>query len=137
MKKILYSVMALAIATLTFTACEDVPDPYPTPTPTNGNTEIEGATGDGTLANPFNAIAATNAAKELGSGNVSEQMYYIKGKVVSIATDKNGNLQNFDFQRMAMHRSTSLTTAHRQTSSYAIRCYIWATRNGHRAPVTS
>ena len=31
MKKILYSVMALAIAAMTFTACEDVPEPYPTP----------------------------------------------------------------------------------------------------------
>ncbi len=36
MKKILYSVMALAIAAMTFTACEDVPEPYPTPT-TGGN----------------------------------------------------------------------------------------------------
>lgn len=97
MKKILYSVMALAIAAMTFTACEDVPEPYPTPTPTNGSEAIEGATGDGTLENPFNAIAATNAAKELGSGNVSEQVYYIKGKVVSIAIDKNGNVQNYDY----------------------------------------
>ncbi len=96
MKKILYSVMALAIAAMTFTACEDVPEPYPTPTPTDNNKAIEGAEGDGSLENPFNAIAATNAAKELGSGNVSEKMYYIKGKVVSIATDKNGNVLNFD-----------------------------------------
>ena len=85
MKKILYSVMALAIAAMTFTACEDVPEPYPTPTPTNGSEAIEGATGDGTLENPFNAIAATHAAKELGSGNVSEQVYYIKGKVVLVS----------------------------------------------------
>ena len=96
MKKILYSVMALAIAAMTFTACEDVPEPYPTPTPSNGSSTVEGAEGDGSLENPFNAIAANNVAKELGSGNVSEQMYYIKGKVVSIATDKNGNVLNFD-----------------------------------------
>lgn len=32
MKKILYSVMALAIAAMTFTACEDVPAPYDIPT---------------------------------------------------------------------------------------------------------
>ena len=97
MKKILYSVMALAIAAMTFTACEDVPEPYPTPTPTDGSKAIEGAEGDGSLENPFNAIAATNAAKELGSGNVSEKMYYIKGKVVSIAIDsKTGNALNFD-----------------------------------------
>ncbi len=92
--------MAMAISALTFTACEDVPEPYPTPTPTNNggnNGQGEGtATGDGTLENPFNSVAAAKAAKELGSGNVSEQMYYIKGKVVSIATDKNGNVLNFD-----------------------------------------
>ena len=98
MKKILYSVMALAIAAMTFTACEDVPQPYPTPDPsTNGsNTEAEGATGDGSLANPFNSVAANSEAKKLGSGGVSEQYYYIKGKVVSIATDKNDNVLNFD-----------------------------------------
>lgn len=89
--------MALAIAAFTFTACEDVPEPYLTPTPSNGdNPQEEGiATGDGTLENPFNAVAATNAAKALGSGNVSEQMYYIKGKVASIAT-KDGAELNFD-----------------------------------------
>ena len=38
MKKILYSVMALAIATMTFTACEDVPEPYPTPKAEGGST---------------------------------------------------------------------------------------------------
>ena len=36
MKKILYSVMALAIAAMTFTACEDVPEPYSYPVPKGG-----------------------------------------------------------------------------------------------------
>ena len=45
MKKILYSVMALAIAAMTFTACEDVPEPYPTP---NG-----GGGGNATGALPY------------------------------------------------------------------------------------
>lgn len=31
MKKILYSIMALTMTAMTFTACEDVPEPYPTP----------------------------------------------------------------------------------------------------------
>ena len=44
MKKILYSVMALAIAAMTFTACEDVPEPYPTP---------NGGGGSGTGALPY------------------------------------------------------------------------------------
>ena len=120
MKKILYSVMALAIAAMTFTACEDVPEPYPTPTPTNGNGQIEGATGDGTLENPFNAIAAANAAKELGSGNVSEQMYYIKGKVVSIATDKNGAVLNFD---QGTYGNASFYISDDGTSTNQFYCY--------------
>ena len=120
MKKILYSVMALAIAAMTFTACEDVPEPYPTPTPSNGSTEIEGAEGDGSLANPFNAIAATNAAKELGSGNVSEQMYYIKGKVVSIATDKNGAVLNFD---QGTYGNASFYISDDGTSTNQFYCY--------------
>lgn len=120
MKKILYSVMAFAIAAMTFTACEDVPEPYPTPTPSNGNTEIEGAEGDGSLANPFNAIAATNAAKELGSGNVSEQAYYIKGKVVSIATDKNGNVLNFD---QGTYGNASFFISDDGTSTNQFYCY--------------
>lgn len=120
MKKILYSVMALAIAAMTFTACEDVPEPYPTPTPSNGNSAIEGAEGDGSLANPFNAIAATNAAKELGSGNVSEQMYYIKGKVVSIATDKNGNVLNFD---QGTYGNASFYISDDGTSTNQFYCY--------------
>ena len=45
MKKILYSVMALAIAAMTFTSCEDVPEPYPTP---NG-----GGGGNATGALPY------------------------------------------------------------------------------------
>ncbi len=120
MKKILYSVMALAITAMTFTACEDVPEPYPTPTPTNGNGQIEGATGDGTLENPFNAVAATNAAKALGSGNVSEQVYYIKGKVVSIATDKNGAVLNFD---QGTYGNASFYISDDGTSTNQFYCY--------------
>lgn len=120
MKKILYSVMALAISAMTFTACEDVPEPYPQPTPTNGNQQIEGAEGDGTLENPFNAIAAANAAKELGSGNVSEQMYYIKGKVVSIAVDKNGNVLNYD---QGTYGNASFYISDDGTSTNQFYCY--------------
>lgn len=63
-----------------------------------GNDQPQGeAKGDGTLENPFNATAATIEAKKLASGAVSDKAYYIKGKVASIANDKNGNAQNFDF----------------------------------------
>ncbi len=122
MKKILYSVMALAIAAMTFTACEDVPQPYPTPVPDNNgsSTEVEGATGDGSLENPFNSIAAINEAKKLGSGGVSEQYYYIKGKVVSIATDKNDNVLNFN---QGTYGNASFYISDDGTSTNQFYCY--------------
>ena len=49
MKKILYSMLVFAMASLTFTSCEDVPAPYDIPTgggDTPGSTEV--AEGDGT-----------------------------------------------------------------------------------------
>lgn len=55
------------------------------------------ATGDGSLANPFNAAKAAAVAGALASGETSTDSYYIKGKVCSIATDKNGNVQNYDY----------------------------------------
>ena len=99
MKKLFSSLMIVAMTAMTFTACQDVPAPYELPgTGANNPDEggVEGATGEGTLASPFNAAAATNAAMKLESGAVSEQAYFIKGKVASIATDKNGNVLNFD-----------------------------------------
>ena len=100
MKKHFYRFMLVALTALAYTACEDVPEPYDLPgkgTSVIGEeTELEGGTGDGTLENPFNAIAATNAANKLENNEVSQQGYYIKGKEVSIATDKNGVELNFD-----------------------------------------
>ena len=88
MKKIFSKLMLVALAALTFVACEDVPEPYDIPgTGTNipgTSTEIEGGTGTGTVADPFNAIAAINFGKTLASGEESEKYYYVKGKVVSI-----------------------------------------------------
>lgn len=121
MKTIIRTMMALAIAAITFTACEDVPEPYLTPTPSNGNTPQEEAiaSGDGTLANPFNAVAATKAAKALGSGNVSEQMYYIKGKVASIAT-KDGVALNYD---QGTYGNASFYISDDGTSTNQFYCY--------------
>ena len=54
----------------------------------NGKTESsgssEGPKGSGTLEDPFNAIAATNAASSLGAGAESTDSYYIKGKISKI-----------------------------------------------------
>lgn len=88
MKKIFSKLMLVALATLTFVACEDVPEPYDIPgTGTNvpgTSTEIEGGIGTGTVSDPFNTIAAINYGKTLASGEESDRYYYVKGKVVSI-----------------------------------------------------
>ncbi len=88
MKKLFSKLMLVAMAAMTFVACEDVPEPYDKPGTGNnqpGNvTEIEGAEGDGSLANPFNAAAALNYGTALGAGGESTDYMYIKGKVVSI-----------------------------------------------------
>ena len=114
--------MALAIAAMTFTACEDVPEPYPMPDPSNNgeNTEVEGATGDGSLENPFNSVAANAEAKKLGSGGVSEQYVYIKGKVASIAIDKNDNVLNFD---QGTYGNASFYISDDGTSTNQFYCY--------------
>lgn len=87
MKKLFSKLMLVAMAVATFTACEDVPEPYNIPSPEDDNgssTEIEGATGSGTLADPFNAVAALNYGKKLASGESSTDYMFIKGRVVSI-----------------------------------------------------
>lgn len=40
--------------------------------------------GDGTVDNPFNSVAANQLAASLGNGETTDNDYYIKGKVVSI-----------------------------------------------------
>lgn len=47
------------------------------------NTPTDGATGDGTEANPYNSIAANNIASALADGETTD-VVYIKGKVASI-----------------------------------------------------
>lgn len=87
MKKIFLSMLAISMATFTFTSCEDVPEPYGIP-----GTEIGGGdaditeepVGDGTQANPFNALAITNLVSAMPAGVESTEDYYIKGVVVSI-----------------------------------------------------
>lgn len=52
MKKILRSMLAMMIAAFTLASCSDVPSPYGLFT--SGDEELEGATGTGTLDDPFN-----------------------------------------------------------------------------------
>lgn len=52
---------------------------------TGGGTEITGTPkGTGTKEDPFNSVAANTEAAKLAANAVSEQGYYIKGKVVSV-----------------------------------------------------
>ena len=95
MKKILYSVFALAVAAFTFTSCEDVPAPYddPNDNPIEEPVVIEPA-GDGTEANPYNVAAAIQEAEKLGVGEESEQNIYIKGVVTNITENYDGGYGN-------------------------------------------
>lgn len=87
MKKILYSVLALAMAAFTFTSCEDVPMPYDDPNNNEGGTttpiETVDPAGSGTAEDPYNVaaalqmITALDASKEIGP-------MYVKGKICYI-----------------------------------------------------
>lgn len=86
MKKILYSVMALAALTFSFsslTSCEDVPAPYEIPGDggdTPSTPEVAPA-GTGTQADPFNVAGALQYINNGGDENAE---VYVKGKVVSV-----------------------------------------------------
>lgn len=80
MKKIIYSLFVLAMATFTFSSCEDVPAPYDMPTKPETPEEVQ-PTGSGTAADPFN-IAAVE--KYIDEGGSAETEIYVKGKVVSV-----------------------------------------------------
>ena len=95
MKKILYSVMALAIAAMTFTACEDVPEPYPTPVP--GQKPVVTYEGEGTLEKPFTVADAINYAKSFGQAN-SDKAVYIKGYITAITDEFTTNFGNATFE---------------------------------------
>ena len=95
MKKILYSVLAIAMAAFTLTSCEDVPAPYDDP---NDNPVDEPVTfepsGDGTRANPYNVAAIIAEAEKLETGEESSESYYIKGIVTNITENYDGGFGN-------------------------------------------
>ena len=80
MKKIIYSFIALAMAVMTLSSCEDVPAPYNTDY--NGSTpttpvEVDPA-GDGTLASPYNIARALDL---IDKGTYTSDNVYVKGIV--------------------------------------------------------
>ena len=94
MKKIFNSLMALAIATLTFTACQDVPEPYPTPT-VGPKAEVT-YEGNGTLESPYTVADAINYAKSFNQAE-SDKEVYIKGFITSITEEYTTNFGNGTF----------------------------------------
>lgn len=91
MKKILFSILAITLATFSFTSCEDVPAPYDDPNQ-GGNDEpsiVIEPTGDGTLDNPFNVAAAIEYTSALEADVEADKDIYIKGKITQIR-------ENFD-----------------------------------------
>ncbi|MBO4821680.1 MAG: hypothetical protein J5548_09485 [Prevotella sp.] len=52
-----------------------------------GGTTPGTASGDGSLSNPYNAVAANNLASSLAADTPSSDNYYIKGKIAKIANN--------------------------------------------------
>jgi len=92
--------LALFLATFTFTSCEDVPEPYTLPGESGGNggqtTEIEPA-GTGTAADPFNVAAVQEEAAKLASGETATETVYFKGIVSSIKEEFSTTYGNATF----------------------------------------
>lgn len=85
MKRIAYSLIALAIAAFTFSSCEDVPSPFGTITdPDNGGgQETVEPTGSGTADDPYNVAKVTEVTKALTADEFLENVY-TKGYIVQI-----------------------------------------------------
>ena len=81
MKKVIKSMLAIAIAAFAFTSCEDVPEPYTIPGEGGAETVVIEPEGDGSLATPYNVAAALDYVNSLGADVESAQDIYIKGKV--------------------------------------------------------
>ena len=84
MKKIFYSMMALAMTATVFTSCENVPAPYSVnfeENNNNTNTPTTPASGTGVEADPFNVAAAL---KYIDAGQDLDKQVYVSGTIVSV-----------------------------------------------------
>ena len=86
MKKIIYSVMMLAIAVFTLSSCEDVPAPYGFPEGNGGKevVPIGDPEGTGTVDDPYNVAAALTMIKAMADGETTE-VIFVKGKISAIS----------------------------------------------------
>lgn len=102
MKKLFYSLFALAMTVMTFTSCEDVPMPYDDPNKNPGGAETEQSVepaGSGTVDDPYNVAALIELVQGMDADKESEQNYYVKGKVTNIKTNypESGDYGNAEF----------------------------------------
>lgn len=99
MKKVFYSLFALAISAMTFTSCEDVPMPYDQPGSGGEDPVVIEPTGSGTAEDPYNVTKALEVVSAMEANAESSENVYIKGKVVSINTnyDESGTFGNAVF----------------------------------------
>ena len=86
MKKLAYSLIAMAIAAFTFTSCEDVPSPFGeiVKPETGGGSAVIEPTGDGTEASPYNVAAVLEYVSGLGADVTSDKEIYVKGIITDI-----------------------------------------------------
>lgn len=83
--------LALAIATLAFTSCEDVPAPFDTDYHENGGAIPTDPTGEGTLASPYNVAKVIQIIK---AGEQTEKEVYFKGIITNIKEIDTGQFGN-------------------------------------------
>ena len=92
MKKIIYSVMMLAMAAFSFTSCEDVPMPYDMPGYTADKDEpIAQLVGDGTVENPYNVASALYLITE---GKTTDEAVAVEGIISQIDEIDTGSFGN-------------------------------------------
>ena len=113
MKKTFRSIMAIAIAAMTFTACEDVPAPYDVFADEQSNeTPSVVAEGSGTQADPFNVAAVLEYVNTLGTAESADQVY-VKGIVASITEIAQGNFGNATYTISDDGTSNNIFTVYR------------------------
>ena len=100
MKKLFYSLFALAMTAMTFTSCEDVPMPYDDPNKNPGGADTEEAVepaGSGTADDPYNVAAIVELVQGMEAGVESTQDYYFKGKISAITEEYSTEYGNATF----------------------------------------
>ncbi len=90
MKKIINSMLMLAMAAMTFVSCEDIPEPYTWPTPPENEEAVITPSGSGTLEDPYNVAAILEIVKALSAEETLSKDLYVKGIVTDIPDGDNG-----------------------------------------------